>query len=216
MGAQPLSRPLRTASARSYVRGLTWVNKGTCWSWFWFCIPPGQGVAGLDPAVKRRVWATTAADSGAGSSLNAVTCSDIGREASGRAAKAGAKRPRALSLLGMRPLAIALPRTAAAARLGDPGTALTSWPPSLPPCHARARNPGHPPRRCSLEPGWRLPEEWPERRLSYQLRHRPPLRSRVTGRSTDTPCAARRSRISELAGLQKTTAEDQVSSPGRG
>jgi NhaP-type Na+/H+ or K+/H+ antiporter len=35
------------------------------------------------------------------------------------------------------------------------------------------------------------------------LRYRPPLRSRVTSRSTDTPCAARRSRISELAGLQR-------------
>jgi hypothetical protein len=54
----------------------------------------------------------------------------------------------------------------------------------------------------AAERGWRLPKEWPEGRLPYQLRYRPPLRSRVTGRSTDTPCAGRRSRISELAGSE--------------
>ena len=50
-GSAPCSPWLRTAPICSRQRRLSFVNKGSGWPWFRFCIPGGQGVAGSNPAV---------------------------------------------------------------------------------------------------------------------------------------------------------------------
>ena len=84
--------------------------------------------------------------------LGAMTCNDIRCEIGGRGRKGGRERPRGTTAAGARLARLSTFGTRRRPlRLSSSGTARTSWPPSRP-SHVRARDPGPPSRRSSLEP----------------------------------------------------------------